>query len=76
MYKDAIILASYNGSKFINEQMDSILNYAGVDVTLLYFDDNSNDNIYEKFLKFSMSLLNEIELKRKRYIPLIRFKKH
>ena len=38
-----IILASYNGVKYIEEQVDSILNQEGVDVTLKIFDDGSKD---------------------------------
>lgn len=38
-----IILASYNGVKYIKEQVDSILNQEGVNVTLKIFDDGSKD---------------------------------
>ena len=38
-----IILASYNGVKYIEEQVDSILNQEGVNVTLKVFDDRSKD---------------------------------
>ena len=38
-----IILASYNGVKYIKEQVDSILNQVGVHVTLKIFDDGSKD---------------------------------
>lgn len=38
-----IILASYNGVKYIEEQVDSILNQEGVNVTLKIFDDGSKD---------------------------------
>lgn len=41
--KILIILASYNGVKYIEEQVDSILNQEGVDVTLKIFDDGSKD---------------------------------
>jgi rhamnosyltransferase len=38
-----IILASYNGEKYIKEQVDSILNQVGVNVTIRIFDDASKD---------------------------------
>jgi rhamnosyltransferase len=38
-----VILASYNGVKYIKEQVDSILNQEGVHVTLKIFDDGSMD---------------------------------
>ena len=38
-----IILASYNGVKYIKQQVDSILNQVGVYVTLKIFDDGSKD---------------------------------
>jgi rhamnosyltransferase len=41
--KVLIILASYNGVKYIKEQVDSILNQEGVYVTLKIFDDGSKD---------------------------------
>ncbi|WP_396217715.1 glycosyltransferase, partial [Flavobacterium sp.] len=51
-----IILASYNGVKYIEEQVDSILNQEGVNVTLLVFDDGSSDGTIDLlFSKFSLS---------------------
>lgn len=38
-----IILASYNGVKYIEEQVNSILNQEGVNVALKIFDDGSKD---------------------------------
>jgi len=38
-----VILASYNGEKFINEQINSILAQKGVDVEIWIFDDLSSD---------------------------------
>lgn len=39
----AVLLASYNGTKYIKEQIDSILNQKGVDVTIFISDDLSTD---------------------------------
>lgn len=54
--KIAVLLASYNGIKYIKEQVDSILNQKEVDVTIFISDDLSTDktveylqNIYKDF---------------------------
>ncbi|KQB44193.1 Glycosyl transferase [Flavobacterium daejeonense] len=39
-----VILASYNGEKYIREQIDSILNQEEVNVDIFVFDDCSKDN--------------------------------
>ncbi|MCT7548139.1 glycosyltransferase [Aliarcobacter butzleri] len=43
MKKISVLLASYNGVKYIKEQIDSILNQKEVDVTIFISDDLSND---------------------------------
>lgn len=45
--KVLVILASYNGVKYIEEQIDSIIAQMGVNVTLKIFDDCSNDGTIE-----------------------------
>ena len=45
--KIAILLASYNGVKYIKEQVDSILNQKEVDVTIFISDDLSTDKTIE-----------------------------
>lgn len=47
MEKIAVLLASYNGTKYIKEQIDSILNQKDVDVTIFISDDLSTDNTLE-----------------------------
>ena len=42
--KVCIMLSSYNGEKYIDEQIRSILDQSGVDVTLLIRDDGSSDS--------------------------------
>lgn len=53
----AILMATFNGSKFIAEQIDSIINQTFKDWTLFIRDDNSHDDtmiIIEKYIdKFS-----------------------
>jgi rhamnosyltransferase len=44
MTKILIVLASYNGGKYIKEQIDSILLQVDVDLQLKVFDDQSSDN--------------------------------
>ena len=45
--KIAVLLASYNGVKYIKEQIDSILNQREVDVTIFISDDLSTDGTIE-----------------------------
>jgi rhamnosyltransferase len=44
MKKVLIILASFNGERYIQEQIDSILGQVDVDLKLKVFDDQSSDN--------------------------------
>ena len=45
--KFLVILAAFNGEKYIKEQIDTILKQDGVDVNLKIFDDGSNDSTME-----------------------------
>jgi len=40
----AILMATYNGEKFISDQIDSILNQSEVNVHFYISDDRSTDN--------------------------------
>lgn len=42
--KVAVIMSTYDGEKYIKEQIDSILNQTGVEVELFIRDDGSKDN--------------------------------
>ena len=42
--KVAVLLSTYNGEKYLRQQLDSIYNQEGVDITLLVRDDGSTDN--------------------------------
>lgn len=57
-----ILMATYNGEKYINEQIDSILNQTYSNFRLVICDDNSTDNTY--------SILKEYEKKDNRVILL------
>lgn len=45
--KVLVLLSSYNGERFIKEQIDSILNQVGVNISLLVRDDGSSDRTLE-----------------------------
>lgn len=54
-----VILASFNGVKYIEEQIFSILTQEDVNITLFVFDDGSNDGTIDLlFSKFSTSTTN------------------
>jgi len=48
-----VLLATYNGEKYLNEQLISLTNQAGVKVSLLVSDDNSTDQTLTILDKFS-----------------------
>ena len=50
--KILVILAAYNGAKYIEEQMDSILNQDSVSLDIMVFDDCSTDNTIEVLNKY------------------------
>ena len=52
--KVAVLLSSYNGEKYIEEQMNSVLNQKNVNITLFVRDDGSKDttcNLLRNFQK-------------------------
>lgn len=61
-----VMLASYNGSKYIEQQVDSILNQEKVDVTVRISDDGSQDGTFELLQKRYGSLENVIITQRKK----------
>lgn len=52
MEKIQVLMSTYNGEKYIEEQINSILNQKGVNVDLLIRDDGSNDSTIEKLNKY------------------------
>ena len=49
-----VLLATYNGEKYLKEQIDSILNQTYQNINLIISDDNSNDStrkILEEYKK-------------------------
>lgn len=57
MKEVAIVLATYNGGKYLREQLDSILNQTYKNIKVYIHDDKSNDN--------TLSIIHEYELKSK-----------
>ena len=50
----AVLMSTYNGEKYIREQLDSIFNQKGVDVRLFVRDDGSTDDtvsIVKEYIK-------------------------
>jgi rhamnosyltransferase len=56
-----IILASFNGVKYIEDQISSVLNQNDINITLLVFDDGSNDGTLE-LLVSNFTLNNRIRI--------------
>lgn len=47
-----VLLSTYNGSRFLTELLDSVLNQSGVDVSILIRDDGSKDNTVDILKKY------------------------
>ena len=59
MFKVAVLLSSYNGEKYIEEQIQSILNQKNVEVELYIRDDGSTDKtifIIKKLMKENLNI--------------------
>ena len=56
----AILMATYNGERYIREQIDSLLNQSYKDWTLFIHDDGSTDNTVEIISKYEKSYPNKI----------------
>ena len=44
MKKVAVLMSTYNGEKYLDEQIESLITQVGVDVKILIRDDGSSDN--------------------------------
>lgn len=68
--KVAVIMSTYNGEKYLNEQIDSILSQEKVDVYLHVFDDCSKDSTVEivnEYTKKHKNVILHINEKNKNY---------
>lgn len=52
MWKIAVLMSTYNGERYLKEQIDSILNQKDVDVTLFIRDDGSQDATQEIIMRY------------------------
>lgn len=59
--KVAVLMSTYNGEKYVKEQIQSILNQKGVDVKLIVRDDGSSDSTV-KIVKDFCSKCNNVVL--------------
>jgi rhamnosyltransferase len=55
MNKVLVILATFNGEKYIEDQIRSIINQKGVEITIFVYDDKSNDKTVSIINGFSDS---------------------
>lgn len=53
-----VLMSTYNGEKYLNKQIDSILSQIGVDVYLLIRDDGSSDHTIDIIEKYKESYSN------------------
>ena len=56
--KVAVFLATYNGEKFLNQQIDSILSQKNVEVDIYCNDDGSSDGTLEIIKSYQISKKN------------------
>lgn len=61
-----VILASFNGKKYIKEQIDSILAQEGVQVSLNIYDDCSNDGTFDFLVTEYSSKTSQIQILKNR----------
>lgn len=47
MINVCVLMSTYNGSKYLKEQIDSILSQQGIDIKLIVRDDGSSDNTWK-----------------------------
>ena len=61
--KIAILLAAYNGEKYLIQQIDSVLNQSFSDFVLYIRDDNSTDSTKKIIIFLPYSIKNDICVK-------------
>jgi rhamnosyltransferase len=60
MNKVLVVLATYNGEKYVKEQIRSILNQKSINLNILVFDDNSSDETVKIIKEFCDSRIQII----------------
>ena len=71
-----VLLATYNGEKYLKEQIDSILNQTYQNINLIISDDNSNDStrkIIEEYKKIDNRIKTYLQDKNLGYIKNFEF---
>ena len=71
-----VLLATYNGEKYLKEQIDSILNQTYQNINLIISDDNSNDStrkILEEYKKIDNRIKTYLQDKNLGYIKNFEF---
>ena len=71
-----VLLATYNGEKYLKEQIDSILNQTYQNINLIISDDNSNDStrkILEEYKKIDNRIKIYLQDKNLGYIKNFEF---
>lgn len=53
MKKVTVLMSTYNGEKYVREQLDSILNQAGVQIEIMVRDDGSTDSTVDILEEYS-----------------------
>ena len=53
MFKVSVIINCYNGSKYLQKTLDSLINQSYQDWELIFWDNLSNDNSKEIFKKYN-----------------------
>lgn len=55
IYRVAILMSTYNGEKYLRDQLDSIFNQKNVEIRLVIRDDGSNDSTKEIIKEYQQS---------------------
>ena len=62
IYNVQILLATYNGERFLREQLDSLFNQTYQDFTVLVRDDGSTDNTLNIITEYQQKFQDKIEI--------------
>ncbi|MGL4902766.1 MAG: glycosyltransferase family 2 protein [Cetobacterium sp.] len=62
MQKVAVLMSTYNGEKYIKEQLDSLLNQTHKNIKIIIRDDGSKDKTTEILLEYKKKYSSKIEL--------------
>ena len=62
MFKVCVYMSTYNGEKYIKEQIDSILNQKGVKIHLIIRDDGSEDSTLDIIEKYRENNVDNIKV--------------